>query len=134
MTSTIRVAIIRADEEQPVEFTEIENTLAAKQKIVDGYIEAVRLRDNQYGSVAMDYYCNEEFLYRPDLEVNRRATALYLLSFMTVNPIGGDIVVIGGVDQHGNDKGLTKQQEDHLRKLFTKAEGHCRDPQIEPTC
>jgi Domain of unknown function (DUF3846) len=132
MTSTIRVAIIRADESQPVEFTEIENTLAAKQHIVDGYIEAVRLRDNQYGSMAMDFYCNEEFLYREDLEANRRASALYLLSFMAVNYIGGDVVCIGGVDQHGNDKGLSREQEDHLKKLFPN---RCRDPQaIEPTC
>jgi hypothetical protein len=116
--NTIRVAIIPADDIEPIQFTEIENTLKAKQKIVDGYIEAIRLIDNQSGSMAMDYYCNEEFLYRPDLEVNYRASALYLLSFGEVNRIFGDVVCIGGVDQHGNDKGLSKKQEAHLRKLF----------------
>lgn len=114
----MKVAIIPADTSKPVEFTEIPNTLEAKQKIVDGYIEAVRLRDNEYGSMAMDYYCNEEFLYREDLEFNRRASALYMLSFSTAGRIFGDVVVIGGVDAHGNDKDLSESQANHLRTLF----------------
>lgn len=128
----MKVAIIPADETQPVQFTEIENTLAAKQQIVDGYIEAVRLRDNEYGSVAMDYYCNEEGLYREDLEFNRRASALYMLSFSAPGYIKGDVVCIGGVDKHGNDMDLTQKQQDRLRILFPDT--HCRDPQAEPTC
>jgi hypothetical protein len=116
--STIRVAIIPADDMEPVQYTEIENTLQEKQKIVDGYIEAVRLRDNAQGSMAMDYYCNEEFLYRPDLEINYRASFLYTLSFGVPNYIGGAVVVIGGVDQYGNDKPLSQKQEQHLRKWF----------------
>jgi Domain of unknown function (DUF3846) len=132
MTSTIRVAIIRADEGQPVEFTDIESSLKAYQKIVDGYIEAVRLRDNEYGSMAFDYYCNEDFLSREDLEFNRRASALYMLSFSAPGYIKGDVVCIGGVDKNGNDKGLSKAQEEHLKKLFPN---RCRDPQdVEPTC
>ena len=114
---TIKVAIIPADETKRVEFKEIENTLPEFQKIVDGYIEAVRLRDNEQ-SVALDYYCNEEFLYREDLLPNMRATALYILSFNTTNLIGGDVVCVGGVDAHGNTKGLDAKQEAHLRKLF----------------
>lgn len=113
----IKVAIIPADEDKPVEYKEIENTLAAKQKIVDGYIEAVRLRDTA-DSVAMDYYCNEEFLFREDLEFNRRASALYIMSFYAAGYIKGDVVVIGGVDEHGNEKGLNAKQEAHLRSLF----------------
>lgn len=113
----MKVAIIPADETQPVEFKEIEGGLTAYQKIVDGYIEAVRLRDN-LDSVAMDYYCNEEFLFRDDLEHNPRASALYTLSFYTQGYIKGDVVVIGGVDDYGNDKGLNAKQEAHLRGLF----------------
>lgn len=116
--STIAVAIIPADLTKPIQFTEIEDTLAAKQKIVDGSIEAVRLRDNPHGSMAMDYYCNDEFLYRDDLEENIRASALYLISFYTPGYIKGDIVVIGGVDERGNDKPLSDKQAEHLRFLF----------------
>jgi hypothetical protein len=115
----MRVAIIPADDTKPVLFTDIPNTLEAKQKIVDGYIEAVRLRDNDHGAVAMDFYCNEEFLYREDLENNMRASALYLLSFGVRNIIGGDVVCIGGVDAHGNDKPLSQKQEDFLKFCFT---------------
>lgn len=113
----IKVAIIPADETKPVEFKEIEGTLEEYQRVVDGYIEAVRLRDNDQ-SVAMDYYCNEEFLYREDLLPNMRATALYILSFNANNLIGGDVICVGGVDAHGNTKGLNAKQEAHLRKLF----------------
>lgn len=120
----MRVAIIPAEDTEPVLFTDIPNTLEAKQKIVDGYIEAVRLRDNEHGSVAMDFYCNEEFLYRPDLAPNMRASALYLFSFGVKNIIGGDVVCIGGVDQYGNDKPLSKKQEEFLKLCFTlTAEG-----------
>lgn len=114
---TIKVAIIPADEDQPVEFKEIENTLAAKREIVDGPIEAVRLLDTA-DSVAMDYYCNDEFLLRDDMEFNRRATALYVMSFYAAGHIRGDVVVIGGVDDHGDDIGLTTAQENHLKALF----------------
>lgn len=117
MVAIIKVAIIPADHSKPVEFKEVANTLKSYQKIVDGYIEAVRL--NEHGqSVAMDFYCNEDFLSRPDLEVNDRASLLYTLSFSTQGYIRGDVVVIGGVDEHGNDKGLLPRQERHLRNLF----------------
>lgn len=114
----MKVAIIPADDTLPIRFTEIENTLAAKQKIVDGYIEAVRLRDNEEGSVAMDFYCNEEFLYREDLEPNMRASALYLFSFGAPNIICGDVVCIGGVDDEGNDLPLSEKQIEFLRFSF----------------
>lgn len=115
----MKVAIIPADETMPIRFTEIDNTLEAKQKIVDGYIEAVRLRDNEHGSVAMDFYCNEEFLYREDLEPNMRASALYLFSFGAKNIICGDVVCIGGVGPHGEDLPLSDKQEAFLRFCFT---------------
>jgi hypothetical protein len=113
-----KIAIIPADHSKPVEFREVEKTdLKLYQGIVDGYIEAVRLRESGK-SVAMDFYCNEDFLSRPDLEFNDRASLLYLLSFSAFGNIHGDVVCIGGVDQHGNDKGLSPRQERHLRNLF----------------
>jgi hypothetical protein len=118
----MRVAIIPADDTKPIRFTEIENTLAAKQQIVDGYIEAVRLLDNEHGAVAMDFYCNEEFLYREDLEPNMRASALYLFSFGAKNVICGDVVCIGGVDAEGNDLPLSQKQEDFLKFCFILTE------------
>lgn len=118
--TTIKVAIIPADIQVPMRFTEIENTLEAKQKIVDGYIEAVRLRENDHGMIAMDMYCNEEFLYRDDLGENLRAMALYMYSFLSVNELRGDVVLIGGVDEEGDDIGLTEAQQDFLRRTFDK--------------
>lgn len=118
MKNTIRVAIIPEDDMSPIQYTEIENTLKAKQEIVDGRIEGVRLRDNGQGSMKMDFYCNDEFLYREDFETNHRAVALYLLSFGVLNEIKGDVVCIGGVDEHGNDMGLSNRQVAHLKRLF----------------
>lgn len=117
-----KIAIIPADITKPVEFRDVEKTdLKLYQGIVDGYIEAVRL--NEHGkSVAMDFYCNEDFLSRSDLEFNPRATLLYELSFKARGYIRGDVVCIGGVDQHGNDVGLLPRQERHLRNLFESDE------------
>ena len=115
---TITVAIIPADIQVPMRITEIDNTLEAKQKLVDGYIEAVRLRENEQGMIAMDMYCNEEFLYRDDLGENLRAMALYLYSFFAVNELRGDVVLIGGVDAEGDDVGLSTEQQEFLRKTF----------------
>jgi hypothetical protein len=118
---TITVAIIPADIQVPMRITEIPNTLEAKQKIVDGYIEAIRLRTNNHGMIAMDMYCNEEFLYRDDFGENLRAMALYLMSFYDVNDIRGDVVVIGGIDAEGDDVGLSEAQQEFLRKTFDKS-------------
>jgi len=117
---TIAVAIIPADILEPMRFTEIPNNLNAKQKIVDGHIEAVRLRANEHGMLAMDMYCNEEFLYREDLGENLRAMALYMYSFFTVNDLRGDVILIGGIDAEGDDVGLSAEQEEFLRKTFDK--------------
>lgn len=117
---TIKVAIIPADIQVPIRFTEIENTLEAKQKLVDGRIEAVRLRANEHGMLAMDMYCNDEFLFRDDLGENLRAMALYMYSFYDVNELRGDMVVIGGIDKEGHDVGLSEAQQDFLRRTFDK--------------
>jgi hypothetical protein len=113
----MRVAIIPADDNEPVTFKDIESTLKEYQKIVGGYIEAVRLRDRPGLSVAMDYYINEDGLGM-GLPFNPRATLLYELSFKMRGLIVGDAVCIGGVDEEGIDVGLNEIQESHLRTLF----------------
>jgi hypothetical protein len=115
--SLSRVAIIPADDSIPVTFKELELTLKEYQKIVGGYIEAVRLRDRPGLSVQMDYYINEDGLGM-QLPFNPRATLLYELSFKARGFIVGDAVCIGGVDAEGNDVGLNEKQEAHLRMLF----------------
>jgi hypothetical protein len=115
----MKIAIIPADDTQPIEIKDVETNLRVYQQIVDGLIEAVRLVDNEHGSVAMDMYVNEEYLARSDLEPNMRASALYLISFHTANVLYGDAVLIGGVDARGNDKGLSKKQVDHIKLCFT---------------
>lgn len=114
----IRVAVIPADIDEPIRFEDIPNTLQAKQKIVDGYIEAIRLRANEHGMLDMDMYCNEESLYRDDLGENVRAIALYLYSFYTINDLRGDMVIIGGIDKDGHDIGLSDEQQEFLQKTF----------------
>jgi hypothetical protein len=114
----MKIAIVPADDTQPIEIKDIETNLAVYQKIVDGNIEAVRLVDNEKGAVAMDMYVNEEFLLRDDLEANGRASILYLFSFNTATVLYGNAVLIGGVDAHGNDKGLSKKQVDFLKLSF----------------
>lgn len=118
-TPTIRVAIIPADIEEPIRYEDIPNTLEAKQKIVDGYIEAIRLKANRHGMIDLDMYCNEEFLYGEYGE-NIRAIALYLYSFMEPADLRGDMVVIGGVDDEGDDIGLSPEQEEFLKKTFIR--------------
>lgn len=110
------VAIIPADEDLPVEFKEMESSLEAYQKIVGGYIEAVRLRKSNT-SVDMDFYCNEDFIAE-GLPMNVRASLLYTLSFGVLNQICGDVVCIGGVDRYGNDYGLTAEQQAYLRQYI----------------
>jgi hypothetical protein len=112
----MRVAIIPADTAEPMRFEDAEADLSYYQRIVGGYIEAVRLRDNEH-SVAMDYYINEDGLAE-QLPLNPRATALYELSFGVRGYIAGDAVVIGGVDARGDDVGLNQKQENHLLSLF----------------
>jgi hypothetical protein len=111
----MKVAIIPVDIEQPIEFKEIEGTLQDFQKIVGGYIEAVRLRDNEV-SVALDYYCNEDFYSLEDENNprNGRASMLYELSFRYPGHIMGPVVCVGGVDDHGNTVGLSEAQVTHL--------------------
>ena len=116
----MRVAIIPADPDLPMRFEDIEPGLASYQKIVGGYIEAVRLADGPV-SMAMDYYCNEDFLAE-QLPFNPRASLLYFLSFQTQGYICGDVVCIGGVDAYGNDVGLSERQATHLRELFNQRE------------
>lgn len=119
---TITVAIIPADIQVPIRFTKIENTLEAKQKIVDGNIEAIRLRENKHGMLAMDMYCNEEFLFRDDLGENVRAIALYMFSFYITNDLRGDMLLIGGIDAGGNDIGLSDAQVEFIEKTFDGTE------------
>lgn len=114
---TIKVAIIPADHSKPVEFKEIESGLKTYQQIVGGYIERVALREHGQ-SVAMDFYCNEDFHSLEEPVFNDRASLLYTLSFHARGYILGDVVCVGGVDQHGNTKGLGPRQERHLRNLF----------------
>ncbi len=111
----MKVAIIPVDLEQPIEFKDIEGTLQDFQQIVGGYIEAVRLGNNEV-SVALDYYCNEDFytLEGENHARNERASMLYQLAFRYPGHIMGPVVCVGGVDSRGNTVGLTDAQVTHL--------------------
>lgn len=69
---------------------------------VDGNIELVRSPNGSHP----DLFVNDEFLYRPDLDINIFASVMVaggteaLLSGQS-QPIHGDVVVIGSTDEEG---------------------------------
>lgn len=75
------------------------------QKVVDGYIEAV---DLSFGIL----WCNEEFLYRPDLSMNLIASlscAAGGRDDLAKRGIGGDIFITGGLDVSGDYLDVTSE-------------------------
>jgi hypothetical protein len=121
----MKYAVIPADVSKPVEIKDGETSLDLWQMLVHGYIEGVSVQATET-TPALRMYCNEEG--RIDgLEANGRATALRVIATEgRFHPSGllicGDVVVIGGYDQYGEDTGLTREQELYLRRLEAKPE------------
>lgn len=80
---------------------------------VDGYIEAVTLNES------LSMYVNEEGKIH-GLMVNPIATAIFQNRFGKIDTINGNAVVTGGVDEDGEDMGLTDEQVTRFKYIFTK--------------
>lgn len=107
------VLVIPADITKPCSL-QIVSTLEEMQKLVGGYIEAVRVdmgrvRDPRLPiGVRFDFaatlYVNEEFRFYPELVENYRASQLYPWS----GGIYGDAFLAGPTDMAGNDMPVNK--------------------------
>lgn len=105
----IKVLIVETDK-APYE-AEIENTLEAKQEIVQGYIEFFPLENG------VDIVCNEEGKIN-GLPLNR---AIYDEGGGMVEVIAGTFLIVS-VDAYGDVISLTKEQMDWYKKKFAKPE------------
>lgn len=113
---TIDILVIKRDE-KPIRKT-IPNTLEAKQREVDGYIEPFGLKNGA------TIYCNEEGkLGRWTLN---RAIRAYDLEdgadSRIVEMMAGTFLISGFDPESGEDTSLTKAQFDHWAKRFHSPE------------
>ena len=69
---------------------------------VGGMIECVSLKD-------ADLWCNENGIAE-GLELNMIASAIYSEAFNASNPILGNVIITGSVDEEGETLGLTDKQ------------------------
>ncbi len=69
---------------------------------VGGMIECVSLKD-------ADLWCNENGIAE-GLELNMIASAIYSEAFNASNPILGNVIITGSVDDEGETLGLTDEQ------------------------
>ena len=69
---------------------------------VGGMIECVGLKD-------ADLWCNENGIAE-GLELNMIASAIYSEAFNASNPILGNVIITGSVDDEGETLGLTDEQ------------------------
>lgn len=87
------------------------------QKVVEGYIEPVTLRD---GSTM---YVNEEFLYA-NVAFNSIASdvcGLGGLPHLMLSGIKGNVVIVGPVDNEGWDTDVTEQARRWVRRVAREA-------------
>jgi hypothetical protein len=80
---------------------------------VDGYIEAIRFTET------LNMYINEEGKLN-GLMVNSMATAIFQTRYGKVDIIVGNAVLTGGVDEDGEDMGLSDEQVERFKFIFTK--------------
>lgn len=108
------VAIIPADEAEPIRFDEVEGRIDLDylQKQVGGYIEAVGI-DRMAPLPPFSMYLNEEGKLE-GLPLNRRATLLARGTIGRNDYIAGTAVLCGPVDDDGYDTGLTAGQIQYL--------------------
>lgn len=118
--SYLGIAIYPDKRVQEVTFDR-ETGLEAKQKIVEGWIEAVALSD---GSTM---YVNEEFSYQFTAEdVNWMASDIAGVmgrQQFLFNPILGPVVIVGPVDEEGWDTGITEKARKAVERVSREAGG-----------
>lgn len=93
MTDKIRVLLLPIMDHARVEY--IENTLEAKQKYVEGWIECISVGDN------VDVICNEEgkFTHKPNRPIFGGADCIYGPAMVArVNPNTGEYISLTDED------------------------------------
>ena len=97
-----KAVIISTDGHKSVVEFEIGKSYELLSNAVGGMIECVRLKD-------ADLWCNENGIAE-GLELNMIASAIYSEAFNASNPILGNVIITGSVDDEGETLGLTDEQ------------------------
>lgn len=112
----MQAAIIPADRTQPIRFEEITADLETLQALAGGDIQLVGLR-----AYAMNMYLNENGKLE-SLPANARATVLchWSEAIRADDFICGDAIVLGPIDDEGEETGLRDVQVEWLRRFETE--------------
>ena len=117
-TTTKTGLFIPADNTKPHEIRELDASelLEALQTTVGGYVEVLTLTRQE-----ADMYLNEEGKLM-GLQANQRATWLARALGAHLLPgdfIAGDVLILGGPDNQGDNQGLTPLQVQELQTALT---------------
>lgn len=109
----MQAAIIPADNTQPIRFEQITPDLGTFQSLAGGDIQLVALRP-----YSMNMYLNENGKLEA-LPANHRATVLchWSEAIPADDFICGDAVLVGPIDDDGEETGLADVQVDWLRRF-----------------
>ena len=97
-----KAVVISTDGHKGVVEFEFRKSYELLSNTVGGMIECVGLKD-------ADLWCNENGIAE-GLELNMIASAIYSEAFNASNPILGNVIITGGVDDEGETLGLTDEQ------------------------
>jgi len=97
-----KAVIISTDGHKGVVEFEFGKSYELLSNAVGGMIECVGLKD-------ADLWCNENGIAE-GLELNMIASAIYSEAFNASNPILGNVIITGSVDDEGETLGLTDEQ------------------------
>ena len=97
-----KAVIISTDGKKSVVEFEFGKSYELLSNAVGGMIECVSLKD-------ADLWCNENGIAE-GLELNMIASAIYSEAFNASNPILGNVIITGSVDEEGETLGLTDKQ------------------------
>jgi hypothetical protein len=108
-----KALIVRASKSiQTVDLDAPEGSYRVISDAVGGYIEAVSLDDD------LTMYVNEEGKL-DGLPLNLLATLLFRTRFGATDIIMGDAILVGGVDDEGDDLGLSDSKLEEVLTLIT---------------
>ena len=97
-----KAVVISTDGHKGVVEFEFGKSYELLSNAVGGMIECVSLKD-------ADLWCNENGIAE-GLELNMIASAIYSEAFNASNPILGNVIITGSVDDEGETLGLTDEQ------------------------
>ena len=100
-----KAVVISTDGHKGVVEFEFGKSYELLSNAVGGMIECVGLKD-------ADLWCNENGIAE-GLELNMIASAIYSEAFNASNPILGNVIITGSVDDEGETLGLTDEQVAH---------------------